>query len=642
MRDGPAWERKIFQSIVFQGIGKHLCLLSRLNTYRCSVDLDHATISGAVTAIVTRKRAAPGSADHWGGLVRARYSNFVNNRRAVEFMRYRLGNNSKFIQCDFYEEGDLVTNSDGVTIWACKGILFQDNVFRDLDIAGISGYDFGANITTGNHFKNLNRAIEIYTLAPLAGHTVSVGLRNEEVNYFTNSTDQHIYADGTDEVRNLSIVNNDFTGARGGVYIKGKAGYSIAYNTFYSHTVRSIHCSQTGEVLNDVNCNFVQDASVAGMLIVGNNSGLTFKYNNFLLSPVFAEIMVSGGQDEPGTTRTLIGTPGDPAENCFTNPAKALRTFGATESFTYFIPDGTPACVAIPDNSLSNYDLETTINNDGDDCPLELFEPIEPPFAEENLTEKRQNVLASYEAWQEDMEDLEKESAYYHALEEKEFVLHWLLEAYLAEHDFEQAISILEEEETQTAQRWIFGIKLLAEDFESASQILTHWPVDDEDNLYFKKTMEINIQRLQNLEEFTLDLAQESFLYEVAYSNSYTGSYARSMLALLKGERFPVEELLVEPVRGEPVAPIAQGSRTVFWAYPNPAGNELSLAYPASEKVRQIEISAVSGNHRFLFQLEGNGSETIDISHLPNGIYAVRYLNTKNEAVHIVKISVIK
>ncbi len=87
-------------------------------------------IEHASTAIST---SAPGlpwleQVARYGGVVFARESKFINNRKAIEFMPYAQDNQSQFIGCRFEEDGNWADNTEGVTIWGFT-VLFQNCTF---------------------------------------------------------------------------------------------------------------------------------------------------------------------------------------------------------------------------------------------------------------------------------------------------------------------------------------------------------------------------------------------------------------------------------------------------------------------------------------------------------------------------------
>ncbi|MCO6493837.1 MAG: hypothetical protein J5I98_35785, partial [Phaeodactylibacter sp.] len=94
------------------------------------VVLLNATLEGAGTAVTTRKLGDPDNRDYFGGLVFAAHSDFVGNKRAVEFMLYEKPNKSLFFDNLFDGLGE--PGSMGVTIWRCHGIAFDYNIFRNM------------------------------------------------------------------------------------------------------------------------------------------------------------------------------------------------------------------------------------------------------------------------------------------------------------------------------------------------------------------------------------------------------------------------------------------------------------------------------------------------------------------------------
>jgi len=68
----------------------------------------------------------------------ATWADQVAHRGGVGFMKYEKTNNSRFIDCVFEELSDCEHKTiTGVSIWACRNILFQGNTFQNLDGTGI-------------------------------------------------------------------------------------------------------------------------------------------------------------------------------------------------------------------------------------------------------------------------------------------------------------------------------------------------------------------------------------------------------------------------------------------------------------------------------------------------------------------------
>lgn len=94
------------------------------------VVLQSAHLEGANTAVVTRHPNDLDNWDYFGGLVFAANSDFIGNKRAVEFMLYKRPNKSYFYDNLF--DGLSNSVSMGVTIWQCHGIVFDYNIFTGI------------------------------------------------------------------------------------------------------------------------------------------------------------------------------------------------------------------------------------------------------------------------------------------------------------------------------------------------------------------------------------------------------------------------------------------------------------------------------------------------------------------------------
>ncbi|HNC37705.1 MAG TPA: hypothetical protein PLD32_14150, partial [Saprospiraceae bacterium] len=105
----------------------------------------NATIEKAKVAISTRRHGEYWNEAYWGGLVQLKDCYFKGNRKAVEFMRYRIdlnGTNKSYItNVEFDGEMPNSTTSEGVTIWSTDGIQYERNLNRNFDRAGLTIVD---------------------------------------------------------------------------------------------------------------------------------------------------------------------------------------------------------------------------------------------------------------------------------------------------------------------------------------------------------------------------------------------------------------------------------------------------------------------------------------------------------------------
>jgi len=618
------------------------------------VILENANIFGAATAISTKRYEADWNRNYFGGVVYAENSRFYNNVRAVEFMEYRRPNRSYFLDNEFIETpGGNVQNSVGVTIWACRGIGFKQNVFDNLDVAGIYGFDFGADVSEENIFRNNLRGIDIYNTYPLSAHQVSVGRSLNHPNIFMinkptlsgNPLNAHINSTSTGELENLQVKYNEFYDARAGLIVDGPAYYDVAFNIFEGG-LRAVRVANTGNNnINRIRCNWIVKPTFIGISAGGDNGQLRILENNFsgtASQPLWnIEIRPTS---LPGRIFFNQGATGQPAGNCFSSPEKAIATILDTETFRYYTPANTvntPACAPDPDNANNfNYTKTPTFPLQNHTFCADIT-PFEPPFTFSQLSIARQQKVEAYTQWAAMPQDSVRRQNYDQAIQAKEFILKWLLRDRIEAGAWAEADNLLQAETDAFALRWRFGIKMLSGDYAGAQQALNNLPSGTQDEQWFKETMAISLSFHQNPGTFILNAAQENFLYTVAQSLKADRSYARSLLALLKGERFAPEEdedkLEFRVELSEPQEIAAKPEP--FKVMPNPAYGSFTISFPTSPQALHIEAISIAGNWKMEKMLPGESPAHIDCSHWPSGIYVI-VIRQAGEIVHRQKVAV--
>lgn len=596
------------------------------------VYLDGAYISGAYTAVNTWKEGQLGNPDYWGGVVYAKGSTFENNRRGVAFMAYDKENKSAFLEsCRFREIGGMISGTVGVTIWGCYGIDFVGNIFDDLDIAGIYGIDFGLSNVKSNQFTNCNRGIEIYSSAPLTNFKHTIGWLPNDKNYFRNGK-AGIYAESTDELRGLDVFNNSFSDGDHSIYLSGRARFKVKHNVLSQNYIRAFYAYQTGESLNFFDCNTIFDPTFLSVHLHGNNRGLQLRYNTFQDVGTWNIQLNNLGNLYPGTIAEFQGDFGNPADNCFTLPTKAIFT-NSSVPFTYFVREDyqqAECSTLLPVNSTSlNYSVQFTTNNSSLDCNDEDIPGI-PPYDKPDLVQAR-NVVTQAEAnSQARPGNLNYYAAYLQARDTKDKILQSLLIEALDAQNYTEAGTLLTEEGTPIAQQWLLSVKLIAKDFTGAQQVWNALPSATQDEQWFRDIMQVNLQRLQNMGTYALSSSQETTLYTIADSDSPYRSYARALLALFKGERFPLDESeapLSEAPQTQQMA-LTQGTAPVFSVAPNPASDAVAIRYPVSERLglpKQLWLVQLStGVSVKQINLDDSGLYSLHTRDLISGVYLLR------------------
>jgi hypothetical protein len=613
---------------------------------------NNALLTGAKTAIQDGRRSASWNQDYYGGLVIAENANFINCSRGAAFMRYIYEQKSRFVNCDFIEEGNEVEGSAGVTIWNSYDILFEGCTFEGMDRYAIHGIDYGALVTQGNRFLDNRKGIDILNSFPLSGSEIIVGPSgslsptNQFFNYQSDIfTPGDIHAESGSLLGRLKIQNNEFFGSAVSVAVVGESSFEMVKNDFYD-SLLGLSIGSTGSNFgNQISCNFFQGFVNTEIRIGGENSSLEILGNQLQPSNV-----VSGPAirlfDNSSIDPTQ-GRPSQPADNCFESPSEAFQLSSSASSFLYYAantPSSDPTCELVPSGS-GNYSVFLTSDNQGDYCAT-LGQLNEDTVTVEHLAAKRQQLQSAHQAYTAAPNDTMLMVSYHLADKEKDRVLHRLLQHSLEQKDYTAAETVLTGENSKASARLLFGLQLLKEDFQAAQQLLNQYPQQTVDDQYFVDIMEVNIARLQQgTTLYSLPAAKKTRLIEIAQTGSMFRSYARALLMLLEGMEFDLGDLWQDNSNHQ--ALIYNGSNTVLPVYamsPNPTNGLVELQYPVTEQPLQLQIAGLyDGRVYRSIKLPTGNSYSLSLQDLPNGIYQVLILSPDggnvryNERLVIVK-----
>ncbi|MDZ4681582.1 MAG: T9SS type A sorting domain-containing protein [Saprospiraceae bacterium] len=119
---------------------------------------------------------------------------------------------------------------------------------------------------------------------------------------------------------------------------------------------------------------------------------------------------------------------------------------------------------------------------------------------------------------------------------------------------------------------------------------------------------------------------------DIAYSESPYRSYARSLLVLLKEERFPLDEAEAElPLIESPNTPqmaLSQTSVPEYKVAPNPASETVQVRYPVENfgitVPKQLHLANLNGVLLKQIALDDSGSYDLQTRDSPPGIYLLR------------------
>lgn len=580
--------------------------------------LHGATIEYAFSAIQTLHPDLSWVQDYWGGLVVAEESFFINNRRGVAFMKYDIDNKSRFYSCYFMD--DLDDNYAGVTIWDTDGIVFEKCVF-DLKQDGILAWDAGCTITKGCVFTSMVNAVAIMATSPVSsGDFVRV-----DANKFIDNAN-HIASQATSRPKGLIVNENDFISTTAfdfGVWLEGPSQYSIFDNSF-NNMGTGVFPVNTSNKNNYVNCNTFKDGWF-GILAAGDNEGLTFFDNAFATADVNFSLWEA--DNAIGKIAPVQGGVNDPADNCFsqTHPEN-IWTVGVTQPFDYYVPQNTTNACKIPGQATfgtDNYNVVNTTFQVTSNCPI-VPEGLTGPFTVNNYTVAKGDELTLVNQVAANPGNAALHSQLHLASQTKERIIDWFLSDALASGNLQNAVTVLNTENTKEAKRLLYGLYLEKRDFSNATTALNAIPIQKAEDQEFKTIQEINLDRLQANTIFTLSTEQHNTLWAIANSESGVRAYARALLSLLEEASFmPVLPNAAAPFNAN--LPGVQALATKVPdanIFPNPANAQISLAH--TERINgdiAITVFDVHGREQQTTRFEEGQVFSLEVGQLPQGVY---------------------
>lgn len=599
------------------------------------VSMFNSSIIGAKIGIST---TAPGlswplAAEYYGGLIHCDNVNFLDCRKAVEFMKYPnplpkplFINTSKFSECRFEEENDLVNGSEGVTIWDTDGIEFTKCHFKNLDSDGIVIGDAWAKVYDACKFQKNKRGILSTATYPYSAH-IEIGSTSSTPNTFTENK-IHIDATATNNLGGISIWNNNFTNGDKGVYLEGPCNYTIARNTFDNQVV-GIHAVNTGSMNafqdNFVQCNAFSDEM--GVYFDGENRDVQILGNTFLNSNediTVKQYNLSGIGGAPGAIREKQGDLTKPTGNCFSSATiPDIVTTGNTVKFRYYHHAKAQPCLDVPNNP-GNYQKVGTPGVSVDCSTLVDSSGIkgEPP-TREDLTNIRNNIFTLEQQVTANPLD---ETLFSNLLDkkgEKEQILKSLLEQALSQKDYTEAESLLAGENSKAAKHVIFGLKLERGDYQDAKSYLLQLPSLEQEDIDFKTVQTINIDRLENGTDFLLTPETTSTLEQIAYGTTVCKVYAQAILTLLTGQRFEREALTSQ--RQKQITNNEPKDIGLMTIMPNPTQRVANILF--KKEAPQNSVLVVVNQHGHImsrYDISGQKQLLLDTETFANGIYFVK------------------
>ncbi len=639
-----------------------------------SAIFNFATISGAQTAVRTRHRTQWWLEEYWGGLIAAQSTNFLDNGRAIEFMKYEiygddfpneslLPNKSIFDECTFkeVEEHDYNENTLGVTIWACNGIEFKSCTFENLDQTAIYGINCGFKVSnnTGTNvqqstFKDNLRNIEVFSTYSNRSNNIIIEdarFDSSTGNGLNPNAIHHITVEASSELFDMSVQGCTFYKGQTGIVIEGPAGYTIVDNTF-DRVSRPLKLKGTGKSPNEVRCNRFYNYPNLAIGISHNNSGLLMRYNDFITYAGLFEMILNGTPENPGSINALQGGENDPARNCFDRDvAISVSSIpGNTIPFKYVVHTGLApffdGCILIPKDNLTypigigghNYylnelmiptpqiiDIDCTHTPPGDIKPDEdepCNDPDKDPYYEyKDRLAYYQEVLGIGGSLTD-----EEQKVFYSLQQEFDKEKIAILRAYQRCGRFSDMEAFLLEQDTEQNKRWLLGVYFQEEDWDKAQQMIDQLPMVTENQQNYHDAMVINLAALQQNYIYELSSAEETALYDMAYSDTPSRAYARSILALLKQAHFEPDEDEVE------IQPLEISNNTTTQPtlsvryYPNPTKKfvYINLSAKEVEQKASFQIMDIEGKQVLLSGFLNDMLTKVDLSTLHSGVFILQ------------------
>lgn len=587
---------------------------------------------------------------HWGGLIIAENSHFTNNKKAAGFKAYDFPNKSKFINCTFEQLPDLDYDlSYGVSIWACHGILFEGNTFRNLGRAAIEGADFSAKILTGNTFESLFPAIWIRSKVSIPGvNPIEIG-GGQTGNNFVNCT-VGIYVTGTNQLNNLIVKNNQFTGGNIGLFIDGPSKFTAEGNAFGGEDIekgmdQGIMTINTGREFNLAECNNFENVCIP-IEAEGSNDNFSFLGNEFISAS--SNVRVSGSNGNPGIVRSQQGTEDDTPNNCFGSGID-IETVGTTEFFQYFIPNNPNAPVCLfPMVSGNNYITQFGFS-DLEVCGEIEFIP-EPPFTPADLAAARdsvtdaENILSIYPQNQAALSKLNKWS------EIKDVELRWLIEDRVGQQNYTGAETIVDGEAPTVSKKLKYSIRLAEEDYQAAKTMLLTIPTNNQEDADFVTTQIMVIESMDSNIPYELTNSQKATLQTIKQGTTSSRGTADALLWRYVQEGYNDELTGIcencgcgeQGKENERSSIITKNQN--YRIFPNPVNSILTVEYPADIDVEgktYLRLYSIHGQELLNLRINGDGRQQIDLSEIPEGVYFLTIQN-KEDLLYQDKLIIIK
>lgn len=629
-----------------------------------------ATIENARNAVVLVKDESWGrDLEYTGGIVFAENSTFSNNRRSFEFLKFRPSEHSSSLSdenisyihdCLFvHGEDTRIPHEDiefFITMWEVEGLSIIGNTFRNDDPGdfeldyrgkGIASIDASYIATArctlqgsgntcngwadGNLFRDLYRGIKVSNTMMLdatIGINKNVFQGNKEA-IILNGVDHNAIVTGNEI--DLLQETNTFSS---GIYLNGSKGFMVEDNEISggaSSYGAGIYSLVSGPTSNELYRNLIEDADY-GIIAPDQNHGLQIKCNTFD-QIAWNNIMAFDGYGNASIAEDQGFCQADPSKpDYFSAPAGNV------------INDG--SCIAYSDHILAIYSFGIDYNHhsgssytpicfnsdvSANDCLVAHDETASCPQHDNGLNgedpDSEDGKVDNITYFNDELQNAGGDQDYEFYLQtEVDLGIRELVLYYLANNLEDDAITYLENDNSEYAQGLLVPLYIRQEEYTDAQNMLNNYPQSTEEQQAFVDLYQWIIDIKSTGREYSeMTASEESDIRGVANSGTSYSVNAKSILLLTKGEDIPVTYEFYTGGSGSRFA----GTETVrdvnLKVYPNPASGKLSIEYDIPESYGLATLAIYSAMGHLLSESSVQTGEPLTIRYstedLPSGMY---------------------
>ncbi|MEM8908274.1 MAG: T9SS type A sorting domain-containing protein, partial [Bacteroidota bacterium] len=652
-----------WEGIIVEGDAEHF---SQIDAGRVELKND-ATIGYARNAISMNPVHIPWpeTPKYYGGLVIANGANFINCRRAVQFMRYGTGilkDESSFTKCTF--DGSKYA----ITLWSNNGVKVDECIFTNITDYAIHPYNSEIFVENGCVFENMPMGLNILTTYPQP-FAPQIG------NGFTNSNDfdcyeYGIHATSTGSTDPLMIENNNFFGGQVGVQINGDSYFEVHHNDVLDYDnavveeVSAVAAISTGFWPNSIRENNVS-SNLYGSQAIWNNPGLKYAFNCFAFNTL-TDVLVSDGSIHPHQDADLYDNDDSDyteAGNCFTKAdVPEIDNFG-NPIINYYINE------VLQSGDCKFLDNPVNVNavtGDGADVLTQCGSLYSPgninvssfcggPFKTKlEIT----NRIASIQAYITQIENTTYPSENYkkYLLAKYNRCLDRLLaqvgivildpeeepiddpKGQLRKEDF---IAFYSAQSDFNYQILAYGMMLQFDEIGRARTYLNALIADTEEKQDFVWAQNLYLDYLENRAGYTLSSSDEIQLLDYAQKRFPLAGYARSIYEVLTNIK--VDLALPSRPNATPRNTTSKENPIKVNGFPNPVNDVYNIVISGVEQPERYEAYLMDAQGRMVrtFVLDHSIRTELNFSTLQNGVYALIVKNEKGEVHYSTKVVII-